>query len=67
MDVGIEIAGERSEFFIGGNLLFGAFAIAEDGLRSFLIVPEIWLTNASFQGFQALAMRSSVKDNSEPC
>jgi hypothetical protein len=67
VNVGIEIAGERGELFVGGDLLFGAFAVAQDGLRGFLIVPEVGLTDASFEGFQALAMRSGVKDNSEPC
>jgi hypothetical protein len=67
VDVSIEVARERDELFVGGNLLFGAFAVAQDGLRGFLIVPEIGLTDASFEGFQALAMRSGVKDNSEPC
>jgi hypothetical protein len=47
-------------------LVFGAFAIAKDGLRSFLIVPEIGLGDAGFEGFQVLAMWSGVKDSSEP-
>jgi hypothetical protein len=67
VDVRIEIAGERGEPFVGGDLFFGAFAVAQDGLRGFLIVPEIGLGNAGFEGFQALAVRSGVKDNSEPC
>jgi hypothetical protein len=67
VDVGVEIAGERREFFVGGNLFFGAFAVAQDGLGSFLVAPEIGLTDARFEGFQAFAMRSGVKDNSEPC
>ena len=66
VDVRIEIAGERGEPFVGGDLFFGAFAVAQDGLGGFLIVPEIGLTDASFEGFQAFAMRSGVKDNSEP-
>jgi len=47
-------------------LVFGAFAIAKDGLRGFLIVPEIGLGDADLEGFQALAMWSGVKDSSEP-
>jgi hypothetical protein len=35
-------------------------------LRRFLIVPEIGLRDAGFEGFQALAMRSGVKDSSAP-
>jgi hypothetical protein len=66
MNVGIQIAGQRGELFVGGDLIFGALAVAQYGLRGFLIVPEIGLGDASFERFQAFAMRSSVKDNSEP-
>jgi hypothetical protein len=66
VDVGVQIAGERGEFFVSGDLIFGALAIAQDGLRGFLIVPELGLGDAGFEGFQAFAMGSSVKDNSEP-
>jgi hypothetical protein len=48
-------------------LFFRALAVAQDGLRRFLIVPEIGLSNAGFERFQAFAMRSGVKDNSGPC
>jgi len=66
VDVGFEIAGERGELVVGGDLVFGAFAVAQDGLRGFLIVPEIGLGDAGLEGFQALAMRRGVKDSSEP-
>jgi hypothetical protein len=66
MDVGIEIAGKRSELVVGADLIFGALAIAQSGLRGFLIAPEIGLSYAGFERFQAFAMRRSVKDNSEP-
>jgi hypothetical protein len=49
MNVGIEIAGKRSELFVGGNLIFGALAIAQEGLRGFLIVPEIGRGDARFE------------------
>jgi len=62
----VEVAGKRGELFVGGNLLLRALAIAQDGLRGFLIVPEIWLCDAGFEGLQTLAMWSSVKDSSEP-
>jgi len=48
-------------------LIFGAFAIAQDGLRGFLIVPEIGLCDAGLEGLQALAMGRGVKDSSGPC
>ena len=66
MNVSVEIAGKRSELFVGDDLIFRALAIAQDGLRSFLIVPEIGRGDARFKGFQAFAVGRSVKDNSEP-
>jgi hypothetical protein len=45
-------------------LFFGALAIAENGLRFFLVVPEIWLSDAGFEGFQTFAELRRVKDNS---
>jgi len=66
MNVSIEIAGKRSELLVRGDLIFGAFAVAQDGLRGFLIVPEIGSGDALFEGVQSFAMRRSVKDNSEP-
>ncbi len=64
MNIGFEIAGERSKFFVSGNLFFGALAITEDALRRFLIAPEIGIGYASFEGFQALAILWCVKDSS---
>jgi len=66
MNVRIEVAGKRSELFVGGNLIFGAFAVAQDGLRGFLIVPEIGLCDTGLEGLQALAMGRGVKDSSGP-
>jgi hypothetical protein len=48
-------------------LFFRALAVAQDGLGRFLIVPEIGLSDAGFEGFQAFTMGSGVKDNSGPC
>src|SRR5260370_28480129 len=39
--------------FVGGNLIFGAFAVAQDGLRGFLIVPEIGQCDTGLEGLQA--------------
>jgi len=64
MNIRFDIAVERSKFFVGGNLFFGALAIAQDGLRRFLIVPEIGIGYASLEGFQALAILWRVKDSS---
>jgi hypothetical protein len=46
-------------------LFFSAFAVAQNGLRLFLVVPEIWLSNAGFERFQAFTVLRCVKDNSE--
>jgi hypothetical protein len=45
-------------------LFFGALAVAQDSLRFFLIVPEIGLSDAGFEGFQTIAVLRRVKDNS---
>jgi hypothetical protein len=64
IDVRLDIAGGGSELSVGGNLLFGTFALAENALRGFLIAPEIGFGDASFEGFQALAIQWGVKDSS---
>jgi hypothetical protein len=64
MNIGFDIAVERRNFFVSGNLFFGAFAIAEDALRGFLIAPEIGIGDAGLEGFQALAILWRVKDSS---
>ena len=66
VDVRVEVAGKRGQLFVGGNLLFRAFAIAQDGLRGFLIAPELGRRDAGFEGFQAFAMWRGVKDSSGP-
>jgi hypothetical protein len=45
-------------------LLFGALAVSKDGLRFFLVVPEVGLGDASFEGFQTFAVLRSVKESS---
>jgi hypothetical protein len=45
-------------------LLFGALAVAKNGLRLFLVVPEIGLSNTRFEGFQTFAVLRSVKESS---
>ena len=64
MNVSFDITGNRSQFFVGGNLLFGAFAFAQNTLRGFLVVPESGIGDAGFEGLQALAILWRVKDNS---
>src|SRR5437868_13753924 len=66
MDVGLEFAVELGQFVVSRRLIFRALAVAENALRGFLIVPEIGLRDARFEGLQALAMLRRVKDNSEP-
>jgi hypothetical protein len=66
MNVRIEIAGKRSQLVVSADLVFRALAIAQNRLRGLLIVPEIRLSDAGFERLQMLAVRLSVKDNSEP-
>jgi len=66
VNVSVQVAGKRSELFVSGDLILGALAVTQDGLRGFLIVPEIGRGDAVFQGLQAFAMGRGVKDNSEP-
>jgi len=64
VDVSFEVATDGSELFVGSNLLFGAFAIAQNALRGFLIAPEIGVGDAGFEGLQAFTVALGVKDNS---
>lgn len=64
MDVCLDVAGDRRELLVGGNLFFGALALSEDALRGLLIVPEIGVGSARFEGFQAFAILRGVKDSS---
>lgn len=64
VNVSFEIASQGGKPFIRSNLLFGAFALAQNALRSFLIAPEIGIGDAGFKGFQAFAVAFGVKDNS---
>jgi hypothetical protein len=64
MDVRFDVAGDGRELLVGGNLFFGALALAENALRGFLIVPEIRVGDARFEGFQAFAVLRGVKDSS---
>jgi hypothetical protein len=64
IDVGLDVAGGRRQLFVGGDLLFGALAIAEDTLSRFLIAPKIGVGSAGFEGFQTLAVLRGVKDSS---
>ena len=64
MAVRLNVAGDGREFRVRGNLFFGALALAENALRGFLIVPEIGVSDAFFENFQALAILRRVKDSS---
>jgi hypothetical protein len=64
VDVRLDVAGESSQFLVGAYLLFGASAVAQDGLRCFLIAPEVGVGGANFERFQPLALLRRVKDSS---
>jgi hypothetical protein len=63
-DVSFDVAGERLQFLVGGELIFDLLAVAENALRFFLIAPEIGVGGACFEGFQARAVLGSVKESS---
>ena len=48
-NVGLDVAANGTQPVVGGNLFFGAFAVAKDGLRFFLVVPEVGLRDAGFE------------------
>ena len=64
VDIGLQVTTYRHELFVRGNLLFGAFAFAQNSLGGFLVVPEIGFGNARLQRFQAFAVARCVKDSS---
>ena len=64
MNIRFDVAGEGRELFVRGNLFFGALALAENALCSFLIVPERGIGDARFERLQALAVLRGVKDSS---
>jgi len=41
LDVGFDVAGQRSQLFVAGNLTFYAFTFAKNGLRFFGIAPKV--------------------------
>jgi hypothetical protein len=63
-DVRLDVADERLQFLIGGELIFDLLAVAENALRFFLIAPEIGIGGALFEGFQARAILGGVKESS---
>ena len=54
----------RGQLFVRAHLVLGAFAVAQHGLRGFLVAPEIRVGGSQFEGFYAFAMLRGVKDNS---
>ena len=50
VNVGFKIAVHRRELFVGGNLLLGALAFAQNALCEFLIGPKIGIGDAGFKG-----------------
>jgi hypothetical protein len=64
MDVCFDVAGERGQLVVGADLFFGALPVSQNGLRCFLVVPEIGIGDARFESFQAFAVLRRVKDSS---
>jgi hypothetical protein len=63
-DVRFDIAGQRGELAIGGELIFGALAFLQDTLRLFLIVPEVGVGDFLLERLYARAILLRVKENS---
>jgi hypothetical protein len=63
-DVRLDVARERIQFLVGGELLFDLLAVAENALRFFLIAPKIGVGGECFEGFQARAVLGNVKESS---
>jgi len=63
-DVSLDVTGDGGKLLVGGNLFFGALAVAQNRLRFFLVVPEVGLGDAGFERFQAFAVLRSVKESS---
>ena len=64
VDVGLDVARDRREFLIRGNLLFGTLSLAQNALRSFLVVPKIGVGDTCLESVQALTILWRVKDSS---
>ncbi len=63
-DVSLDVTGDGGKLLVGGNLFFSALAVAKNGLRFFLVVPEVGISNAGFERFQTFAVLRSVKESS---
>jgi hypothetical protein len=63
-NVGINVAGNGGKPGVSCNLIVGVLALFQYALRLFLIVPEIGIADAFFEGLQARAILRRVKDSS---
>jgi len=52
-NVRLDVAGERIQLSIGGELVLGTLAIAQNRLRGFLIIPEIGLGDFASSDFKS--------------
>jgi hypothetical protein len=59
-----DVFGQRRQLVVRGDLIFRALAIAQYGLGSFLIAPEVGVGDALFEGFYSFTILRCVKDNS---
>jgi len=64
VEIGFDVADGAREFFVRGNIAFRVFALLQDALGFFLVLPEGGIAGLCFEGFQALAVGGNVKDNS---
>jgi hypothetical protein len=69
MEIGFDVAHFAIERVLGVDAVFNYFALLEDGLRFFLVLPEICVADFFFDYGQLLASGWGVKDSSAraPC
>jgi len=64
VEIGFDVADGARKFFVGGDVAFGVFALLQDSLGFFLVLPEGGIAGLCFEGFQSLAVGCDVKDSS---
>jgi hypothetical protein len=64
VNVSFDVAGDGCELLVRGDLLLGALALPQDGLRGILVIPKVGIGDADFERFQAFPVLRRVKDSS---
>jgi hypothetical protein len=69
LEVGFYVARTARELFLGANSFLGGFALLQNALGLFLVLPEVGLRGFQFELLEQFALAGNVKDNSAraPC